>query len=196
MEPIVFVLALLVVQAALGALDTFVSHEWLERLPHRAWAARELALHAMRSALYAAIFAGLAWLEWHGAWSWLVLAVMLVEYAVTTVDSVVEDKTRELSTFERTNHMLLALNTGLYTAVYVLQMVAWQRLPDAVVGAHHSLWLSLPLTAAALSAAAWAVRDAIAAGRMHAVAIAGGAARGPSSADGPENLYRRATPPR
>jgi hypothetical protein len=170
MEPITVVLALLVVQAALGALDTFVSHEWLERLPHRSWAARELALHAMRSALYAAIFAGLAWLEWHGAWSWLVLAVMLVEYAVTTVDSVVEDKTRELSTFERTNHMLLALNTGLYTAVYVLQMVvAWQPLPDAVVPAHHSLWLSLPLTAAALSAAAWAVRDALASERMRAV---------------------------
>jgi hypothetical protein len=125
---------------------------------------------AARSTLYASIFAGLAWLEWRGAWAWLVFAVMVCEYVVTTIDSVVEDRTRVLSTFERTNHMLLALNTGLYTALYVLQLMEWQRLPDAVVPARHALWLSLPLTAAALGAGAWAVRDAIAALRMRGAA--------------------------
>ncbi|MGZ8259095.1 MAG: hypothetical protein ACXWUL_00925 [Caldimonas sp.] len=163
MDPIALVLVLLLVQAALGALDTFVNHEWRERLPDQPWAARELALHALRSTLYAAIFAGLAWLEWHGAWAWCVLAVMAAEYVVTIVDSVVEDRTRVLSAFERTNHMLLALNTGLYTAVYALQLAAWQRLPDAVEPARHTLWLSLPLTAAALAAAASGARDTVAA---------------------------------
>jgi len=192
-QPIAVVLALLVVQAALGAADTFVSHEWLERLPQRAWAANELALHAARSTLYASIFAGLAWLEWHGAWSWLVLVVMILEYAVTTVDSIVEDRTRELSTLERTNHMLLALNTGFYTALYVLQMaLAWQPAPDALVVARHSLWLSLPLTAAALSAAAWAVRDGLAARRMHAIAAGAGAVGPPRSIDGAAAPLRRA----
>ena len=79
MQPITIALWLLLVQAALGALDTFVNHEWRERLPHRPWAARELALHALRSALFAAIFAGLAWFEWHGGWAWVVLAVMVLE---------------------------------------------------------------------------------------------------------------------
>src|SRR5215207_4574664 len=111
MKPITIVLCLLLVQAALGALDTFVSHEWRERLPRQAWAARELALHAMRSALFAAIFAGAAWFEWHGLWGWCLLSVMILEYIVTTFDSVVEDRSRILSAFERTNHMLLALNT-------------------------------------------------------------------------------------
>jgi len=167
MEPMTIVLCLLLVQAALGALDTFVSHEWREHLPRQPWAARELALHALRSTLFAALFAGLAWFDWHGAWGWVVLAVMVVEYVVTTVDSVVEDRTRRLSSFERTNHMLLALNTGLYTAFYVLQLAtAWQRLPAAVVVAKHSLWLSLPLTLSAVAAAAWAVRDAVASHRL------------------------------
>lgn len=166
MQPITIALWLLLVQAALGALDTFVNHEWRERLPHRPWAARELALHAMRSALFAAIFAGLAWFEWHGVWAWVALAVMVLEYLVTTFDSVVEDRTRVLSAFERTNHMLLALNTGLYTAFTLLQVAtAWQRLPSAVVAADHPLWLALPLTGCALAAAAWAVRDALASRR-------------------------------
>jgi len=170
MNPITIVLCLLVVQATLGAIDTFASHEWRERLPHQAWAARELALHSMRSALFAAIFFGVAWFEWHGAWAWAVVAVMLVEYLVTTLDSVVEDRTRVLAAFERTNHMLLALNTGLYLAFTLLQLqAAWLGLPSAVVAAQHPLWLSLPLTASALAAAAWAVRDALASHRMRVV---------------------------
>ena len=113
MEPITAVLALLLVQAALGAFDTVFSHEWRERLPSQPWAARELRLHAVRSTLFAAIFLGNAWFEWHGGWGWAMFAVMAVEYLVTTVDSVVEDRTRVLSAVERSNHMLLALNTGL-----------------------------------------------------------------------------------
>jgi hypothetical protein len=180
MEPITIVLCLLLGQAALGALDTFVSHEWRERLPQQPWAARELALHAMRSALFAAIFAGLAWFEWHGAWGWCVLAVMVLEYLVSTFDSVVEDRTRRLSAFERTNHMLLALNTGLYTAFYLLQLAAeWQRVPTAIEVARHPLWLSLPLSGCALAAGAWALRDAFASFRMRGSAPAATRAHAP-----------------
>jgi uncharacterized protein len=169
MEPIAIALCLLLVQAALGAFDTFVSHEWQERLLRQPWAARELALHALRSALYAVVFGGLAWFEWHGAWGWALFAVMALEYVVTALDSVVEDRTRRLSALERTNHMLLALNTGLYTAFYVLQLAtAWQRLPSAIVAARHPLWLSLPLSACALAVCAWAVRDALASRKLAA----------------------------
>ena len=178
MEPVTVVLGLLVLQGGLGAIDTFVSHEWREQLPHQPWAVRELALHATRSTFFAAIFAGMAWFEWHGAWAWAMLAVMLVEYAVTTVDSIVEDRTRALSSFERTNHMLLALNTGLYTAFMLLQLGAsWLRLPSGIVVARHPLWLALPLSACALGAAIWAVRDALASRRLRHAGAASPAAR-------------------
>jgi len=174
MEPITLVLCLLLVQAALGAVDTFVNHEWRERLPHQPWAARELALHAMRSAMFAIIFAGLAWFEWHGAWGWAMFAVMALEYVVTTLDSVTEDRTRRLSSFERSNHMLLALNTGLYTAFYVLQLAnAWQRLSSAIIAARHPLWLSLPLSACALATVVWAVRDGVASHRLRGAQTTG-----------------------
>src|SRR5215203_3815936 len=98
------ILLLLVIHAGLGAFDTFVFHEWRERLPDQPWAGAELALHAARSLMFVVIFYGLAWYEWHGAWGWLMLAFVLAEYVVTINDSVVEDRTRRLSFLERSNH--------------------------------------------------------------------------------------------
>jgi hypothetical protein len=163
MEPITIVLCLLIVHAGLGAFDTFVNHEWQERLPQRPDAATELALHSLRSAHFALIFGGVAWLEWRGAWGWVMLAVMALEYAVTIADSVVEDRTRRLSPVERINHMLLAVNTGVYMAFFAWHVATrWQALPSAVVPAQHPAWLVLPLTLCTAAVLVWTVRDGLA----------------------------------
>ena len=81
MEPIDAALVFLIVHAGLGGFDTFVNHEWREHLPRRPAAAHELALHAARSLMFAAIFAGTAWLDWRGAWGWAMLALMAAEFA-------------------------------------------------------------------------------------------------------------------
>ena len=173
MEPITVVLCLLLVHAGLGAFDTFFNHEWRERLPHRPEAAGELALHSLRSAHFALIFGGVAWLEWHGAWGWAMLGVMALEYAVTIVDSIVEDRTRRLSTVERTNHMLLAINTGLYMAFFAWHVATrWADLPSGLTAARHSPWLVAPLTLCAAAVLVWMVRDARAAHRLATVAPA------------------------
>jgi len=39
------------------------------RLPARPGVARELRLHAARDVVYAAIFCGLPWVAFHGAWA-------------------------------------------------------------------------------------------------------------------------------
>jgi hypothetical protein len=83
MTPIEIALLLLLVHGGLGAIDTFLHHEWLEHLPGRPSAATELALHAARSVSFVLIFSGLAWLEWHGAWGWVLLGLLGVEIAVT-----------------------------------------------------------------------------------------------------------------
>ena len=159
-EPIRVVLVLLLVHAALGAFDTFVNHEWRERLPAQPWAARELASHSARSAMFAAMFAGLAWFEWHGGWAWAMLGLMTAEVAVTLVDSVLEDRTRRLSAVERVNHMLLMLNTGAYMAFFALQVVReWGALPADVVPARHPPLLAGLLSACAVAVLLWTVRD-------------------------------------
>ena len=163
MDVVTVLLSLLVLHAALGAVDTFVSHEWREHLPDRPGARVELALHSLRSLLFVVIFLGLAWCEWHGAFGCVIVAVVLAEYAVTIADSIVEDRTRRLSAFERTNHMLLALNTGLYTALLVLQVgTDWRHAPTALVSAHRPLVLVATLTLAGVAVGAWAVRDGLA----------------------------------
>ena len=164
--PIEVALLLLLVHGGLGAIDTFFHHEWLERLPERPFAANELALHAARSLSFVAIFCGLAWLEWHGAWGWVLLCLLGVETVLTLADSVVEDRTRVLRPSERINHTLLAINTGTYTAFVGWQVAAeWRHAATALVPTRHPL-LSELLTACALVIAIWAVRDGRAAHRL------------------------------
>ena len=169
MEPIDAALFFMIVHAGLGGFDTVVNHEWRDRLPKRPAAAHELALHAGRSLMFAAIFAGSAWLEWRGGWGWAMLALMAAEVGVTLRDSVVEDRTRRLSALERANHMLLAVNTGIYMAFFAAQVVVhWQALGSELVPAHHPALLAWPLTLAAFGVVAWAIRDAVASRRLAA----------------------------
>jgi hypothetical protein len=167
MDIVTALLSLLVLHAALGALDTIVSHEWREHLPAQPWASTELALHSLRSLFFVVIFFGLAWYEWHGVYGWLIVAIVLAEYGVTIIDSVVEDRTRRLSFLERTNHMLLALNTGVYASVLTLLVATeWQRAPTGLVRGHHPRLLVAALTFAALAVAGWVVRDGVASLRL------------------------------
>ena len=166
-EPVHVVLLLLLVHGALGALDTFVNHEWRERLPTRTWAGPELTTHSVRSLMFALMFAGVAWFEWHGGWGWAMLALMAAEVGVTLADSMIEDRTRRLSAVERTNHMLLMLNTGAYMAFFALQVVGrWHELPAGIVPAQHPPLLAWLLTACAIAVLVWAVRDGVAALRQ------------------------------
>jgi len=167
MQPIDAALCFLIVHAALGGFDTFVNHEWREQLTRRPEAARELALHAIRSLMFGVIFAGPAWLEWHGAWGWAMLGFMGAEFGITLADSVVEDRTRRLSRLERVNHMLLGLNTGVYMAFFAAQVATrWATLPTGLVPAQHPSILAWPLTLAAAGVIVWTVRDGLAARRL------------------------------
>ena len=159
-------LVVLVVHGALGGFDTLYCHEWQARLPKQPWAARELSLHSTRSFLYAIIFIGLAWFEWHGAFAWLLLAVFAVEYAVTLIDAVVEDRTRRLSRAERLVHMILGGTTGAYMALVAYHAsTEWIGAPTKVQLTDHGV-VSLILSIYAASVIVSALRDAGASRRL------------------------------
>ena len=103
---------LIAIQIAMGAFDTLYHHELTERLPWRPSQRHELALHAVRNLLYAALFLVLGFLEVHGIWALLVIAVLAAEVVITLMDFVEEDLSRKLPASERINHTLLALNYG------------------------------------------------------------------------------------
>jgi hypothetical protein len=166
MQPIDVGIAILVLHGLLGGFDTLYNHEWDARLPHDPHAARELKLHAGRSYIYVVIFAGLAWYEWHGALVAVLAALVLAEFTLTLVDSVVEDRTREVSATERVVHMILGVTTGAWAGfVFYTGFTDWWQRPTALAGTAYGLvsWL---LTFYAVAVAISATRDAVAALRL------------------------------
>ncbi|MGO4780520.1 hypothetical protein AB4084_34095, partial [Lysobacter sp. 2RAB21] len=61
-------IALLLLQVALGAIDTIAHHELMEKLANRRSAALELKLHSARGFVYGFLFLIFAWIKPQGAW--------------------------------------------------------------------------------------------------------------------------------
>lgn len=166
MQPIDAGIAILVLHGLLGGFDTLYNHEWDARLPHHPYAARELKLHAGRSGCYVVIFAGLAWFEWHGAMLAVLALLVMGEFALTLVDSVVEDRTRTVAATERVVHMMLGVTTGAWAGfVFYTGFTDWWPRPTALAPtAYGSVsWL---LTFYAVAVAVSATRDALAGARL------------------------------
>lgn len=154
------VLCLLVLHGVVGGLDVILNHELIVRLPGRVWAKSEEALHGAREFLFAVIFGGLAWFEWHGAMAIVLGLVIASEYVVSFVDTLLEDKTRRLPLMERALHTILFINLGAYTALLIPRMYEWSGMPTGMRFTHHGM-LSWVLTALSALSFAWSVRDTL-----------------------------------
>jgi uncharacterized protein (TIGR01777 family) len=131
---------LIAVQIAMGGFDSIYHHEFTERLAWRPKQRRELMLHGARSWIYAVVFFSLGWLEVHGAWAVVLMALLLAEAAITLVDFVEEDMTRKLPASERIAHTLLALNYGAVLAMLLPVLIDWTRQATAILPAYYGWW--------------------------------------------------------
>ena len=154
-----FVYALLV-HGVLGAVDIVLNHELIARLPKRANAAREQQLHCTRELLFAAIFGGLAWREWHGQLAWCIAALFLAELLVSACDALVEGATRVLPPTERVVHVLLFVNLGVVMTLLGQTLIAWHRMPARLAATDYG-WASWALSAMSVGSLCWAVRDGV-----------------------------------
>jgi uncharacterized protein (TIGR01777 family) len=159
------VFALLILQTLLGAFDNLWHHEITERLPAKRSAAGELALHCARELIYGCVFLQLAWLESHGAWVTLLVALLGLEIVITLADFVLEDRTRRLPPLERILHTILAINFGLFLAVLTPTLIQWWSLPTAITTANHGAYSWL-LSVFASGTLLWSLRNAIAVLRL------------------------------
>src|SRR5580693_1342816 len=128
------------IQIAMGAFDTFYHHEMTERLAWRPSQRQELRLHGVRNILYALLFLTLGWLEVHGLWAALMIAVLIAEVVITLMDFVEEDLSRKLPASERINHTLLALNYGAILVLLLPVLIEWAGQPAAIKPAFHGFW--------------------------------------------------------
>jgi uncharacterized protein len=152
---------LLLVQGVLGGADTLLNHELIERLPYRVSARREIGLHSIREAIYATLFCGLAWNEWHGMLALAIAALVLAEVLVTASDEFVENHSRVLPNNERVLHVFLTLNLGLIIALLVPTLLQWSADPTGFEPRDEG-WISWALTGLGAAAAAWSLRDLVA----------------------------------
>jgi len=166
-------LQLMAVQGCLGGFDTLYHHELTEALAQKDTARRELAIHATRAIIYAALFLGLAAFDWHGAWALVLIGLFAVEIVLTLWDFVVEDRTRLLPATERVTHTVLAMNGGAFVMLLALNVPAWFAQPTQLAWAPHG-WLGAFLAACGVGVGLSGVRDALAALRLGRAAAAGG----------------------
>ena len=131
-------LYLLLIQGVIGAFDTLFYHEWKARLVARpATSAVELRIHAARDFLYGVIFLSLPWVEWHGAWAWLLILVFLSEAVLTMWDFAIEKRVRarlgDVFPAERVTHNAMAIVYGLIIANLFPVFVDWVSMPTGLL---------------------------------------------------------------
>lgn len=168
--PSAFLYALLL-HGVLGAVDVFLNHELLAKLPARREAAEEEGLHAAREFIFTCLFASIAWAAWHGALAWWIAALLLGEVIVSARDVVVEGRIRVLPASERVLHLLLFMNLGVLVFLGALMLAEWRVGTAVVIPVYHG-WATWLLTAMAAGAFIWALRDARAALRGRRMAQA------------------------
>jgi uncharacterized protein (TIGR01777 family) len=111
------------------------------------------------------LFLVLGWLEVHGIWALMTIAVLAAEIIITLMDFVEEDQSRKLPASERINHTLLAINYGGILALLLPVLFDWVFLPTAVLFADHGS-ISIAATVAAFAVGLFGLRDLAASERL------------------------------
>ena len=161
----------LLAQGVMGGVDTLVNHEYIAELPRRPEARTEIGLHVLREAIWAALFAGLAWFAWHGAAAAAIGALLALEIIITGCDEWVENRIRVLPQNERILHIFLTLNLGVLIAIVVPLLLDWGSRPSALVARDYGA-LSWLLSLLAAAAAVWSFRDFLAWRRLRRASVA------------------------
>ncbi|QIL83753.1 TIGR01777 family protein [Diaphorobacter sp. HDW4A] len=156
-------------QTMLGGFDNLWHHELHARLPQRTSARYELRLHAMREAIYGALYLAFAWVQIQGWWAIAVGVLLLVEMVVTIADFLEEDRSRKLPPFERALHTVLTVSYGLLLGLLGPRLWDAARLPTELAFTYHGFW-SWFCTLASVGVTTWSIRNAIAVWKMGRIA--------------------------
>lgn len=151
-------LTALIVLGVLGAFDTIVYHEAVLHLPSKPSARGELRLHAARDFVYAALFAGLAWLRFEGGFAFVVVALLATEIGITLADFITEDRTRKLPPGERSMHAVMGIAYGVFLTLFAPSLFAWSKLSAGFEATSYGA-ISFVMTALSIGVFGSGVRD-------------------------------------
>jgi len=152
------VLILFTIIGLMGAFDTLYHHEFKERLPWRPQVKAELQAHALRNVFYFTIFLSLAWVEWHGFFAWVFLAILVAEIFVTFSDFALESKVRTVPAPEIIVHTALGIVYGAVLAYLIPEVLKWKDLETGFTFVNYGFF-SFIMTVYALAVLTFAFRD-------------------------------------
>jgi uncharacterized protein len=158
-------ITLLIFHGFLGGIDTVWNHEWKARLASTPNALPEQQVHALRGVLLTFFFAGLALVEWHGLWAWVLSLVILTEIILTLVDFVVEDRTRRLPEEERVLHGILGITGGAFITTLIPHLLEWSSRNSALIPVSYG-WRTGILLAMSVGLLAFTIRDGLSIPRL------------------------------
>jgi uncharacterized protein (TIGR01777 family) len=115
--------------------------------------------------VYALLFLTLGWLEVHGVWAMIVIAVLVAEVVITLMDFVEEDMSRKLPASERINHTLMALNYGAILVLLLPVLIEWAGESVAVKTVFYGYW-SVLAAVSAVGVSIFGLRDLAASKRL------------------------------
>ena len=88
-------------------------------------------------------------MTWHGAFAWILLALLLSEICITLWDFIEEDKIRRLPAGERAMHAIMGIVYGAFLAFLIPEMLEWSTHPTGFGPSYHGFpaWMLLGLAA-------------------------------------------------
>jgi uncharacterized protein (TIGR01777 family) len=121
----------------------------------------ELALHAVRAAIYGLVFLTVGWVTWDGTWAWVLAALLLIEVGITLQDFRAggphAPAAGQRARAAHADGDRLRRDPGALTP----QLLAWAARPSGFTAADHG-GLAWAMTIMGLGVLSWAARDGVA----------------------------------
>jgi len=120
----------------LGATDILLFHTVSHGIRAHADSANELLVHSLRGPTYASLFVLVPNFAMEGAWFWLLMAIFVVDVAISLWDFVLEKHSRAvfggLPTGEYILHIVLAMLFGAMVACVIQNAGHWAMRPTRI----------------------------------------------------------------
>lgn len=128
---------LLFILGLLGGIDVLFFHSIAHGIRQHSGSRTELILHSFRGPVYALLFLGVPNFVLRGAYWWMLVGVLAIDFLITVLDFLVERRSREmlggLPTAEYILHLLMAVLFGAFVMAIWLETSTWSTGPTSIV---------------------------------------------------------------
>ncbi len=168
---------ILFVLGCLGAMDIALFHSLAHGIRSHPDSVTELAAHSLRGPVYATLFVLIPNFILHGVFIWGVLALFLIDVAISIWDFALEQHSRRflggLPSGEYVLHMLMAIVFGALMASFLHGAKGWLSAPARLLYAPAAVPIALRFVLFVMAALVLVsgMQDAIAAVRLRALGV-------------------------